>query len=74
MKETAKASSSAPGSRRQFADKDIDKLIVVTPSGGRHRGRRLDSELANLIDDGLAMYEQELFSQVRAARTMPASV
>jgi hypothetical protein len=40
-----------------MSDRDISKLIVVTQRDKRHR---LDRGLAEMINDGLAMYEQEL--------------
>ncbi len=43
---------------KELSDKDVEKLIVVTQGGGG--AGRLDASLAKLIDDGLAMYEQEL--------------
>ena len=41
-----------------MTDRDIEKLILVTPS--QKRGGRLDNNMAKLIDDGLAAYEREL--------------
>lgn len=43
---------------KEMSDREIEKLIVVTQS--KDRSGRLDASLAKLIDDGLAMYEQEL--------------
>ena len=44
----------------QVTDHDLEKLIVVTQSGRRRGGGRLDSKAAKDIEDGLAAYEQEL--------------
>ncbi len=46
----------------QVSDQDLEKLIVVTQT--RPKGGRLDPGVAKLINDGLALYEQEL-SEVR---------
>ena len=43
-----------------MTDHDLEKLIVVTQSGRRRGGGRLDSKAAKDIEDGLAAYEQEL--------------
>jgi hypothetical protein len=40
-----------------MSDRDVAKLIVVTQRDKRHK---LDRGLAEMINDGLAMYEQEL--------------
>ena len=58
MKETKEP----PKVLKELSDKDVEKLIVVTQGGGgAGRGAgRLDASVAKLIDDGLAMYEQEL--------------
>ncbi|GAX78278.1 hypothetical protein CEUSTIGMA_g5720.t1 [Chlamydomonas eustigma] len=42
------------------SDGDIEKLIVVTQSGEKKRGGRMDVKMAKDIADGLAAYEQEL--------------
>ncbi len=47
-------------STRQMTDKDVEKLILVTQYGRGERSGRLDASVAKMIDDGLAMYEQEL--------------
>ena len=65
------------GGSAGLTDNDLAKLIVVTQSaekkrrpgsgsGGANGGsRRLDSDLAKIIDDGLAAYERELVEQRR---------
>lgn len=42
----------------EMSDTDLEKLIVVTQT--RQRSHKLDPGVAKLINDGLAMYEQEL--------------
>lgn len=52
-----------PAQGGEMTDTDIEKLIVVTKSKSKSRGGRddkMDAGYANLINDGLAMYEQEL--------------
>uniref|UniRef100_A0A7S0RZZ7 HTH La-type RNA-binding domain-containing protein n=1 Tax=Chlamydomonas leiostraca TaxID=1034604 RepID=A0A7S0RZZ7_9CHLO len=45
----------------EITDMDLEKLIVVTQS---KRTSKLDPGVAKLINDGLAMYEQELAEQM----------
>eukprot|EP00798_Chlamydomonas_sp_ICE-L_P002056 gene2056-18233_t len=59
-----------PGEAKGISDKDIEKLIMVT-QGKRSTaagGGRLDPSVAKLIDDGLALYEQELSEQMHSRK------
>mmetsp|Transcript_18869 Transcript_18869/g.40632 ORF Transcript_18869/g.40632 Transcript_18869/m.40632 type:complete len:962 (+) Transcript_18869:284-3169(+) len=51
---------------KEMTDKDVEKLIVVTQT--KERSGRLDPSMAKLINDGLAMYEQELAEQLASSR------
>jgi hypothetical protein len=52
----------APAARKLLSDRELEKLIVVTPgkrAPGFPRGA-LEPELDKLIEDGLALYQREL--------------
>lgn len=56
---------STPGGKgkeqgRGVSDRDIEKLIVLTPSHRRGPGGKLDPHQAKMISDGLAAYHGEL--------------
>lgn len=53
---------------REMSDRDLEKLFVVTQSRRGPNPQRMDDGLADLIDDGLAMYEQELASRMGGQR------